>query len=156
MWYIIARKDESHVLSRTPAPDVRMQGQTQENENSSKTRIRIKPRCGTETGPLTRGKEPPQIARNPDPGKENPNATSDSNVDQAIWHRVCAYLKSRLSKENIPTSVASRMRSLEPQSWLQIRLRIGFQGSRAEKKGMWRFNRKRGNHMMLDNKSSQK
>ena len=156
MWYIIARKDESHVLSRTPAPDVRMQGQTQENENPSKTRIRIKPRCGTETGPLTRGKEPPQIARNPDPGKENPNATSDSNVDQAIWHRVCAYLKKQaiqrehsnvrcLTYEEFRTAIVV---TNQVENWIS--------GKPSREKGMWRFNRKRGNHMMLDNKSSQK
>ena len=62
----------AHVLSRTPAPDVRMQGQTQEQETIQANAHPIETWCGTKAGPLTSGKEPPQTARTPDPGKENP------------------------------------------------------------------------------------
>ena len=66
MWYIIARKDESNVLRRDPAPKVKCKV---EQEKPPKMCI---PNlwCGTKAGPLAKGKEIQETARNPDPGKE--------------------------------------------------------------------------------------
>ena len=147
MWYIIARKDESNVLRRDPAPKVKCKV---EQEKPPKMCI---PNlwCGTKAGPLGQRKGTWASSKEPWPRKGDHSATSSQTKQNDLGYA----RTTKSSARNIPTVSTSRMRK-EPQERPQGRLRSKVSKKRARWCGMWRFWRKRGNHMMLDNKSEQK
>ena len=128
------------------------------NSPAKKTRIRSKTWCGTKTGTLDQGKEPKAkypASKEPCPRKGEPKATSDQRKDQQFDTGYAHTTKSRPSKEQFQRPLP-HVRGDEIARAIANQVENEVQVKPSKLIGMWQFNRKRGNHMMLDNKSSQK